>query len=85
MRILIAEDGFISRVLLAEILSPYADCDIATDGEEEIHAFELAWERGNPYDFICTDIVLPNLNGQQALERIREIETEMGLKEGPTS
>ena len=39
MKILIVEDDFGSRKLLQNILTPYADCDMAVNGEE---AFEAA-------------------------------------------
>ncbi len=81
MRILIVEDDFICRTLLEEFLAPYGDSDIAVDGREAIQAFKLAWEEKSPYDLICMDIMMPNINGLQALETIREIETEMGIPE----
>ncbi len=79
MRVLIAEDEFTSRILLKEILSLYGDCDIAVNGEEAVHAFRLAWEGKSPYDLICMDIIMPNLDGQKAMEKIREIENELGV------
>lgn len=80
MRILIVEDDFIARRILKEILSTYGDCDIVVDGEEAIQAFRLAWEDGNPYDLICMDIMMPNINGQEALKEIRDIEKQIGIK-----
>ena len=78
MRTLIVEDDFVSRIILQKYLSVYGDCDIAVDGEEAIQAFTLAWEASAPYDLICMDIMMPNLNGQAALRRIREIEHQRG-------
>ncbi len=80
MRILIVEDDFIARRILKEILSSYGDCDIVVDGEEAIQAFRLAWEDGNPYELICMDIMMPNINGQEALKKIRDIEKQIGIK-----
>lgn len=79
MRILIAEDDFVTRRQLKDILSPYGDCDIVVDGEEAIQAFRLAWEEKDPYDLICLDIMMPNTDGQEALRRIREMEKEAGI------
>ncbi|MCP4715742.1 MAG: response regulator [Deltaproteobacteria bacterium] len=80
MRILVVEDEFLSRMVIQKILSQHGDCDIAVDGEEAIHAFKLAHEDGKPYDLICMDIMMPNINGQEALKKIRELEFGMEIK-----
>ncbi|MCP4109393.1 MAG: response regulator [Desulfobacteraceae bacterium] len=80
MRILIVEDDFVARRMLKEILSPYGDCDIVVDGEEAAQAFRLAWEDKDPYSLICLDIMMPNVDGHQALKKIRETEKELGVR-----
>jgi len=79
MRILIVEDDFVSRRLLQMILSPYGSCDIGVDGKEALEAFGLAWEESQPYDLICLDIMMPEMDGQEALKEIRELEAEKGI------
>lgn len=79
MRVLIVEDEFTSRTILQEILSSYGNCDIAVDGVEAVEAFRLAWKEDKPYDLICMDIMMPNIDGQHALKNIRAIEKEMGI------
>lgn len=80
MKILIAEDDFVSRRILKEMLSPVGDCDIVIDGEEAFNAFRLAWVEGNPYDLVCLDIMMPNIDGKVALKRIRDMEKEIGIE-----
>jgi len=80
MRILIAEDDFISRRILKEILAPYGDCDVVVDGEEAVQAFQMAIEDGKPYDVICLDIMMPRTDGHEALKRIRETEKTAGIR-----
>ncbi len=80
MKILIVEDDFVARRALKEVLSPYGECDVVVDGQEAIQAFQLAWEEKTPYDLICMDIMMPHVDGQESLRRIREIEKEMGIK-----
>ncbi len=80
MKILIVEDDFVARRTLKEILSPYGECDVVVDGEEAIQAFQLAWDERAPYRLICMDIMMPHVDGQESLQRIREVEREMGVK-----
>ena len=79
MRILVAEDDFVSRKILQVILSPYGICDIAVDGEEAIQAFKVAFEEGELYDLVCLDIMMPGADGQEVLKTIRGIEKENGI------
>ena len=79
MKILIAEDDFISRVLLQEMLAPYGVCHSAADGREALSAFERMLEQKTPYDLICLDIMMPTMDGQEALQNIRRIEKEKGI------
>jgi two-component system, chemotaxis family, chemotaxis protein CheY len=74
MKSLIVEDDFTSRKLMQGILSKYGACDIATNGVEAVEAFQTAWNEGEPYDLICMDIMMPQMDGHQALTKIRGIE-----------
>ena len=71
MRCLIVDDDLASRRLLEKILEPYADCDFALDGGEAIAAVRLALDDRRPYDLICLDIMMPEMDGQAALRNIR--------------
>lgn len=79
LKILIVEDDFVSRRILKELLVPYGKCDMAKDGEEAVHAFYLGWEEQEPYDLICMDVMMPEMDGQEALQKIRDMEMEMGI------
>jgi len=74
MRILIVEDDFASRIVLQKFLAPFGQCDITINGLEAVQAFQLALDEGNPYNLICLDIMMPEMNGQEALKEIRKIE-----------
>jgi two-component system chemotaxis response regulator CheY len=80
MRVLIVEDDFTSRKLLQKILSPYGEADIAVNGQEAVEAFKEALEEGKPYDLVCMDIMMPEMDGQEALRKIREFEKSKGVK-----
>ena len=81
MRFLIVDDDFDSRRLMQKILYPFGYCDVAVDGEEAVEAFRSSLKNEEPYDLVCLDIIMPNMDGQQALREIREIESEMGVPE----
>jgi two-component system chemotaxis response regulator CheY len=81
MHVLIVEDDFVSRKLLHQMLSPYGECDIAVDGIEAVEAFKLALEDGHPYDLVCMDIMMPRMDGQEALGQIRQLEAQKCVHE----
>lgn len=79
MRILLAEDDFVTRKFMMNFLSKYGECDVTVDGMEAVDAFMMALEEGNPYDLVCLDIMMPVMDGYQALKAIRDIEVEKGI------
>ena len=79
MKTLIVEDEFTSRRLLQKILAAYGECDIAIHGKEALEAFRLARDEREPYDLICLDIMMPEMDGQETLKMIRKTEEEMGI------
>jgi two-component system chemotaxis response regulator CheY len=84
MRILIVEDDFTSRLLLQGILKQYGQIDTAVNGREAVEATRGALTGGQPYDLICLDIMMPELDGHGALKEIRHLEEEAGIA-GPNS
>jgi two-component system chemotaxis response regulator CheY len=82
MKALIVEDDFTSRLLLQEILNPYGECHIAVNGKEAIEAFMVSWAEGSHYDLICLDIMMPEMDGQEVLKRIRTMEEDEGVLPG---
>lgn len=79
MKILVAEDDFYSRKLVLACLCRLGECDGAVNGAEAVEAFELGHRQGRPYDLICLDIMMPVMDGQEALQRIRIREEELGI------
>ncbi len=79
MKALVVEDDFISRTMLQEILAPYGTCHVAANGHECMAAFQQALGRGEPYDLICLDIMMPEMDGQTALKELRQMEQTSGI------
>ncbi len=78
MKTLIVEDDFTSRLLLQELLKSYGQSHIAVNGKEAIEAVRIALEANEPYDLICLDIMMPEMDGQEALGKIRAQEEVRG-------
>ena len=81
MRILLAEDDFVTRKFMMNFLSKYGECDVTVDGMEAVDAFMMALEEEEPYDLVCLDIMMPVMDGYQALQGIRNIEKERNIPE----
>lgn len=81
MRILLAEDDFATRKFMTKFLEQYGECDIAVDGMEAVDAFLMALEDGEGYDLVCIDVMMPVMDGYQALKAIRDIEKEKKISE----
>lgn len=79
MRILIAEDDYVSRKFLMKFLSQYGSCDLTVDGMEAIEVFLMELEEGNYYDLICLDIMMPKVDGIKVLNTIRKLEEERSI------
>jgi two-component system chemotaxis response regulator CheY len=76
---LIAEDDYSSRLLLQTVLSRYGECSTAADGCEAVEAFRLAGGSGSLFDLICMDILMPGMDGHEAVKQVRAIEAARGV------
>lgn len=81
-KILIVDDNFENRQLIAEILREVTVCDFAATGKEAIDAYNLSLQKENPYSLILMDIELPEVNGLEILEKIRQSEKTAGIPLG---
>ena len=79
MKFLIAEDDFTSRKLLQRTLEKYGMCDVAVNGKEALTAFTEALKKGEKYDLICLDIMMPELDGHGVITKVRDIEVKNGI------
>ncbi|TVR14108.1 MAG: response regulator [Planctomycetota bacterium] len=82
MKSLVVEDDFVCRKTLSSMLQGFGDCDIASDGVEAVEAVQLALNEKTPYDLICLDIQMPNLDGHGTLTQVRGLERDAGIPVG---
>ncbi|MDQ7835861.1 MAG: response regulator [Humidesulfovibrio sp.] len=80
MRILIAEDDVASAQYMEGLMARFGDCHVVYDGEEAVSAFAAALEEGRPFQVVCLDIMMPQMNGQEALQQIRALELQAGVQ-----
>lgn len=78
MRTLIAEDDLTSRLLLHGLLKRYGACDVVPNGRRAVEAVSAALQANSLYDLICLDIMMPEMDGREALKEIRLIESRDG-------
>ena len=79
MKILLAEDDFVTRKFMVNFLSKYGERDVTVDGMEAVDAFMMALDDEEPYDLVCLDVMMPVMDGYQVLKAIRDIETQKGI------
>lgn len=80
MKTLIVEDDFLARSLLSTLLSEYGVCHVAVNGQEALDAISRAMDEGSPYDLVCLDIMMPVMDGQEALLELRKMEEARGIQ-----
>lgn len=80
MKTLIVEDDFLARSLLSTLLSEFGPCHVAVNGREALEALERGFDENEPYDLVCLDIMMPVMDGQEALIQLRHIEEQRGIR-----
>ncbi len=79
MKSLVVEDDLISRTVLKEMLKTFGAVNSVTNGFEALTDVENALTAGNHYDLICLDIMMPEMDGQTVLKKIRALEEQSAL------
>jgi two-component system chemotaxis response regulator CheY len=84
MRILIADDESTSLKKMELIMKFYGQCEMVGDGQEAVDAFTKAWADWSPYDLMLLDQMMPSMNGDAAVLKIRALEKEKNVPEDKT-
>lgn len=85
IKILVVDDNFPTRKVLGRVLEEFGACDFAENGKIAVDAVRLALEEKDPYQLICLDIRMPEMDGTNALKQIRAMETLHGINLGKNS
>ena len=79
MKILIVEDDKTNSMFLKGIFSPYGEVETAMNGVEALATIERELDQlKKPFDLICLDISMPELDGMSTLVKLRELEESRG-------
>jgi two-component system chemotaxis response regulator CheY len=81
MRTLIVEDVHFLALILQRIINPYSKSDFAHNGAIAVEKYTKAFTKGRPYDLICLDLMLPEMDGFEVLKSIRQFEDDFNLPE----
>ncbi len=79
MKFLIVEDEFTTRLILQKILGQHGEVHIAVNGKEAIAAVKMALDNQCHYRLITLDVIMPEMDGHEALKEIRQLESDHGI------
>ena len=79
MKILIAEDDVANAKFLSKYLSKFGDVVITPDGIAAVDEFVNALEKGELFELVCLDIMMPKIDGYKVLASIRSAERKHGV------
>jgi two-component system, chemotaxis family, chemotaxis protein CheY len=79
-RVLIVDDEPLFRTILNEYISEFAECYLASNGEEALEMYDSAFASGHPYYLVLLDIYMPVMDGHTLLRSIREREAAHSIE-----
>lgn len=84
-RSLIAEDNLVNQKFLEKYLTEWGlDTVTVASVDEALAAFESAKENNTPFDFILTDFIMPQRNGLDLAQELKEEPVKIILLSGST-
>ena len=78
LKALIVDDSDLSRLLIATAIGKVCISDEAENGLIAVNKYKAAIDAGTPYDIVFMDVVMPEMDGKEAVKEIRKIESNLG-------
>jgi two-component system chemotaxis response regulator CheY len=79
MKILVVDDEILNCKLLQSMLKGHGECSIAMTGDSAVQMFEDSLKKGEYYDLICLDIMMPEKDGHEVLRAMRNLEQKYSV------
>ena len=79
IKVLVVDDNLPNRIFLCKCLEEYGTIEAADNGKAALQLFEQALNQDKPFDLICLDIMMPEMDGRMVLKHIRSAESERGI------
>lgn len=73
LRFLITDDDDVTHAFLRHVLMGLGDVGHAFSGAEAVERCRDALERGKPFTCLIMDVLMPGMNGLEALRQIRQL------------
>ncbi|MFP4168624.1 MAG: response regulator [Desulfonatronovibrionaceae bacterium] len=80
MRFLVADDNELNLKVMEKLLNEIGECELVVNGQEAVDAYRRSLQEKRPFSAVFMDIMMPVMDGQQALQAIREMEKGAGIK-----
>lgn len=79
LKALVVDDAVVCRKRIDMLLRNFFQVTQAANGAEGVQLYKQSVESGRPFTLVTMDINMPELDGHQALDEIRNFEAEYGI------
>ena len=81
LKILLVDDSKSAQQKICSIMSKYGECDQAYNGQEAVELFQASLKTDCAYDLIVMDIIMPKMDGFEAVKEIKKIQEKEKISE----
>ncbi len=74
MKILVVDDNPVNQKLMVSMLSGFGVCSVAGNGTAAVEMFTRGLHEKDGFTLVCLDIMIPEMDGQEVLQCIRDAE-----------